>query len=141
MYQFSGLTISATYQINNDNPTIINQPLLNCIMKKIYAAAILATTIATPSFAQGVYIGEPPTNIRFEQYTGATGEIVFWRLPSPGSSTFPGTTCASVKIPNDRVEHASRFMALYLFAKNSGKNIFYIINASNCIVVSFGIDG
>lgn len=110
-------------------------------MKKIYAAAILATTIATPTLAQSVYIGEPPTNIRFEQYTGATGEIFFWRLPSPGTSKFPGTSCTYVKIPNDRVEHASRFMALYLFAKNSGKNVFYFVNASTCNIISFGIDG
>ncbi len=110
-------------------------------MKKIYAIAAVAAAIATPSFAQNVYIGEAPTNIRFEQYTGATGEIFFWRLPSPGASKFPGTSCTYVKIPNDRVEHASRFMALYLFAKNSSKNVFYFINPSNCNIVSFGIDG
>lgn len=95
-------------------------------MKKIYAIAALAAAIATPSFAQNVYIGEAPTNIRFEQYTGATGEIFFWRLPSPGASKFPGTSCTYVKIPNDRVEHASPVYGSVFICKKQQQKRFLL---------------
>lgn len=110
-------------------------------MKKnsLILSVLFALTNATQ--AEVVSISESPTNIRFEQYTGSTGDITFWRLPYPGSSTFPGTSCVNAKIPNDKSEHASRFMALYLFAKNSNKNVFYYIDSDTCKIVSFGMDG
>lgn len=111
-------------------------------MKKIlFALSVVAALAVNPAKAQNVAINEPPTNIRFEQYTGSTGNISFWRLPTPGTSVFPGTTCKNIRIPSDKPEHASRFMALYLFAKNSNKNVFYYINPTNCTIVSFGMDG
>ncbi len=91
--------------------------------------------------AQSAFINESPTNIRFEQYTGSQGNIVFWRLPYPGSSVFPGTSCTNAGIPSDKSEHASRFIALYLFAKNSNKNVFYYIDKNTCKILSFGMDG
>lgn len=110
-------------------------------MKKTPLLSALILFSATTVSAQNIQINESPTNIRFEQYTGSAGNIVFWRLPSPGASVFPGTTCTNTKIPSDKPEHASRFMALYLFAKNSNKNIFYYINPTTCTIVSFGMDG
>lgn len=110
-------------------------------MKKIFFAFLTLISLANVTNAQNVIINEPPTNIRFEQYTGSAGSITFWRLPTPGASVFPGTTCKSAKIPDDKPEHASRFIAIYLFAKNSSKNVFYFINPTNCTIVSFGMDG
>lgn len=110
-------------------------------MKKMFFASLALISLANPANAQNVGINEAPTNIRFEQYTGSAGTIAFWRLPTPGTSVFPGTTCKNVKIPSDKPEHASRFIAIYLFAKNSNKNVFYYINPTNCTIVSFGMDG
>ncbi|MBN9366901.1 MAG: hypothetical protein J0H59_07660 [Comamonadaceae bacterium] len=104
----------------------------------LISSLLFAFTGATQ--AQNAFINESPTYIRFEQYTGSSGDIVFWRLPYPGSSVFPGTSCTAVTIPSAKPEHASRFMALYLFAKNSNKNVFYQINPS-CNIISFGMDG
>ena len=104
-------------------------------------AALVLGVAALPAVGQIQFITEAPTGIRFEQYTGASGNIVFWRLPSPGVSTFPGSTCLNVSIPSDRTEHASRFLALYLFAKTNNKNVFYAFNSTTCQIVSFGMDG
>jgi hypothetical protein len=113
---------------------------------KIKNISIVLTALASIFFAnhaaaQTSYIEEDPLYIRFEQYTGISGTISFWRLPSPGTSTFPGGTCTNLKIPNDRPEHASRFMALYLFAKTNNKKVFYIYNTGTCVIVSFGTNG
>lgn len=110
-------------------------------MKKIILSSLAMITFANAANAQNVILNEPPTNIRFEQYTGSAGSIRFWRLPTPGASVFPGTTCKNVIIPSDKPEHESRFIALYLFAKNSNKNVFYFINPTSCTIVSFGMDG
>lgn len=110
-------------------------------MNKILISAMFALGFVAQANAQNVYIEEDPNYIRFEQYTGATGNIVFWRLPTPGASTFPNTTCTNALIPSDKSEQPSRFLALYLFAKNSNKKVFYIINPSNCQIVSFGMNG
>lgn len=107
---------------------------------KAFLFAILCIA-AQSTLAQNAFVQEDPVNIRFEQYTGASGSIVFWRLPTPGSSTFPGSSCKNLLIPSDRVEHASRFMALYLFAKTNAKQIFYAYTPGTCTIVSFGIDG
>ena len=112
-------------------------------IKKNYAKILVALTMATSfsTYAQTFNIEEDPTNIRFEQYTGSEGAVVFWRLPSPGSSSFPGSTCKNLSIPSQKPEQSSRFMALYLFAKNNNKKIFYYYNTSTCVIISFGIDG
>lgn len=110
-------------------------------MKKIFFAFLALISVVNAANAQNVGISETPTNIRFEQYTGSAGIIAFWRLPTPGVSVFPGTTCKNVKIPSDNPEQASRFIALYLYAKNNSKNVFYYINPTNCTIVSFGMDG
>lgn len=110
-------------------------------MKKNILISSIFFSLANIAQASVVSVDESPTNIRFEQYTGAQGNIVFWRLPSPGTSTFPNTSCLAVTIPGDKPEHASRFMALYLFAKNNNKNVFYNINTATCSIVSFGMNG
>lgn len=110
-------------------------------MKKNILISSIFFSLTNIAQAGMVSVGESPTNIRFEQYTGAQGDIVFWRLPYPGTSTFPNTSCLATTIPGDKPEHASRFMALYLFAKNSNKNIFYNIDSTTCKIVSFGMDG
>ena len=109
--------------------------------KPIRKLAVLLFLAASYIHAGAVSVTENPDQIRFEQYTGATGSIVFWRLPVPGASTFPGSTCKSLILPSDKAEHASRFMALYLFAKTSGKQIFYFFDDVKCTIVSFGMDG
>lgn len=110
-------------------------------MKKNILISSIFFSLANIAQAGVASVDESPTNIRFEQYTGAQGNIVFWRLPYAGTSIFPGTSCLAVTIPGDKPEHASRFMALYLFAKNSNKNIFYNIDLDTCKIVSFGMNG
>lgn len=113
---------------------------MKSMLRKFLLAGVAALGLQTVS-AQEVLVSELPTNIRFEQYTGAAGNMVFWRLPTPGSSTFPSSSCLHLIIPSDRAEHASRFMALYLFAKSNSKQIFFVYNTSTCIIKSFGMDG
>jgi hypothetical protein len=104
-------------------------------------ASLVLGAAAVPALGQTQFVAEAPNGIRFEQYTGAAGNIVFWRMPTPGVSTFPGSSCLNVSIPSERSEQASRFMALYLFAKTNNKNIFYAFNTGSCQIVSFGMDG
>jgi hypothetical protein len=109
-------------------------------MRKILSiVAFFALTM--PVFAGSAYIKESAGNVRFEQYAGVGGPLVLWRMPSPGSSLFPGTTCTNVSIQAAEKEKSSRFMAFYLFAKSSGDQIFYYVNTDNCQMISFGIDG
>ena len=112
-------------------------------LKKLLSLAGITAGAFFSNFAQAqnAYIEEDPIYIRFEQYTGTAGTIAFWRLPTPGSSTFPSGSCTKLQIPNDRPEHASRFMALYLFAKTNSKKVFYIYNTSTCVIASFGTNG
>ncbi|WP_343736322.1 hypothetical protein [Acidovorax sp.] len=100
-------------------------------------SALWANTVQAQTF----YIEEDPIYLRFEQYTGSTGILSFWRLPTPGVSTFPGGSCTNLKIPADRPEQSSRFMALYLFSKTNNKKIFYLYNTTSCVMVSFGTNG
>jgi hypothetical protein len=110
-------------------------------MKKLQAVFVAMFACASSSaFCQNQFISEAPGSIRFEQYTGATGSVVFWRMPTPGASLFPGGNCYNLSIPADKPEQSSRFMALYLFAKTNSKQIFYVYNPS-CTIVSFGMDG
>jgi len=104
-------------------------------------AAVGGAFLAHSAQAQTFYIEEDPIYLRFEQYTGASGNLSFWRLPTPGVSTFPGGTCTNLRIPPDRPEQSSRFMALYLFSKTNNKKIFYLYNTTTCIMVSFGTNG
>lgn len=99
----------------------------------------LAATIS--SYASTLYIKENPDQIRFEQYTGAGGSIIFWRLPTPGTSTFTGSSCLNLSIYSAKAEQGSRFMALYMFAKTNGKQIFYLFDSISCQIISFGMDG
>lgn len=111
-------------------------------MKKLLrtlGVGVLASWALSTS-AQTYFVQEAPTNIRFEQYTGNGSPVVFWRMPTPGTSTFPAG-CNNLTIDPTRPEQASRFMALYLFAKTNNKQIFYVYNTSTCAIVSFGMDG
>lgn len=103
-------------------------------------ALFLFVTVLS-SYAQAGSVIETPDQIRMEQYTGVEGTIIFWRLPAPGASTFPGSSCKALELPADKPEHASRFMALYLFAKTNGKQIFYYFDNATCTILSFGMDG
>jgi hypothetical protein len=109
-------------------------------MQKILSI-VASFFVSIPVFAGVVYIKEPAGSVRFEQYAGVGGSLVLWRMPSPGTSLFPGTTCLNVAIQATEKEKSSRFMAFYLFAKSSGDQIFYYINTDNCQMISFGIDG
>lgn len=114
------------------------------MFKKTFSSVVLGLALIaanSEAHAAPYLITEAPTSIRFEQYTGAGGSMVFWRLPAPGASTFPGGTCKSLTIPSAVEVQASRFMALYLFAKTNNKNIFFQYETTNCSIVSFGIDG
>lgn len=111
-------------------------------MKKIILLALLTSifffhTSAKAGF-QGVF--EKPNNIRFEQYTWVGSEIALYRLPTPGSTTFPGSGCTKINLPSETKEYVSRFMALYLFAKSNDKEIFYFFDTQTCRIVSFGMD-
>lgn len=111
-------------------------------MKKLLqtmAVSALAS-VSLGASAQSYFVQELPTNIRFEQYTGNGSPIVFWRMPTPGTSTFPAG-CNALTIDPARPEQASRFMALYLFAKTNNKQIFYAYNTATCAIISFGMDG
>lgn len=110
------------------------------ILKKTSLIAFWLTATAS-SYAATAFIRENPDQIRFEQYVGISGFIVFWRLPTPGVSTFTGSTCLSLSIVSDKAEQASRFMALYLYAKSNGKQIFYYFDTDSCAIRSFGMDG
>ena len=109
-------------------------------MRKILSL-VASFFVSFPVFASVAYIKEPAGNVRFEQYAEVGGPLVLWRMPSPGSSLFPGTTCKNVAIQATEKEKSARFMAFYLFAKSSGDQIFYFINTGNCQIISFGIDG
>ena len=50
-------------------------------------AAVGGAFLAHSAQAQTFYIEEDPIYLRFEQYTGASGNLSFWRLPTPGVST------------------------------------------------------
>lgn len=108
-------------------------------LRFIVAAVLGSASIAAS--AQSQFIQEAPTNLRLEQYTGAGGPFVFWRMPSPGASVFPGGSCYNLSIPADKPEQSSRFLALYLFAKTNNKQIFYVYNSATCMIQSFGMDG
>ena len=113
-------------------------------MKQWIRALVVASIgglASTASFSQAVFITEQMNQLRVEQYTGPAGGIALWRLPTPGVTTFPDSPCLSVRIPTDAPEHASRFMALYLQAKASGRTMFYVFNKSTCMLLSFGMDG
>lgn len=89
---------------------------------------------------QSVYVSESADHIRLQQYTGNPGGIYFWRLPAP-SAFFPGSSCHWLSIYPGLPEQASRFIALYLFAKTNAKDIFYYFDQSTCAITSFGMDG
>lgn len=93
-----------------------------------------------PQFATAapVLFSEKAQFVRFEQYTG--GSLTLWRMPTPGVSTFPGGSCLSLTIPGTTAM-ANRFMALYLYAKTENINYFVQYETTNCMVISFGLDG
>lgn len=109
------------------------------MLKKLFTSTLLIFTAV--AYANTAYIKEAPGSVRFEQYAGVGGPLTMWRMPNPGSSLFPGTNCLNVAIQSVEKEKSSRFIAMYLFAKSSGDQIFYYIDRSTCQIVSFGIDG
>lgn len=109
------------------------------MLKKSFISTLLIFTAV--AYANTAYIKEAPGSVRFEQYAGVGGALIMWRMPNPGASVFPGTSCQAVGIQSTEKEKSSRFIALYLFAKSSGDQIFYYIDRSTCQIVSFGIDG
>jgi hypothetical protein len=107
---------------------------------RILVAASLAG-LGQIASAQNVFVSEPPNMIRVEQYTGSTGNAVLWRLPSPGATPFPDSTCLNLHVPSEIPEHASRFIAMYLYSKSNSKPLFYVFSKATCTILSFGIDG
>lgn len=112
-------------------------------MLKLFKLCLVVgcSCLSTISHAATVQIKEVAGSVRFEQYTGGGASLVLWRMPTPGVSTFPGTSCVNASIPTAEPVQTARFIAMYLFAKNSGDQIFYYVDTATCRVVSFGIDG
>lgn len=102
------------------------------------ALAMACLGVSTWSFADPVLYTETADKVRFEQYT--VGVLKLYRLPSPGSSTFPGGTCTSLTTPGG-TEIANRFIAFYLFVKSNNRTYFVQYETSTCQVLSFGMDG
>lgn len=103
-----------------------------------FGISILLFLVASPSFGAMVSYTEAADQVRFEQYT-ASG-LVLWRMPTPGQSVFPGGSCIALEVPGT-TEKASRFMALYMFAKSTSRSYFVNYDTSTCQIISFGMDG
>ena len=100
--------------------------------------SILLFLAASSSFGAVVLYTETADKVRFEQYTA--GSLVLWRMPTPGVSVFPSGSCLNLSVPGT-AEKASRFIALYMFAKSNNRTYFVIYETSNCQILSFGMDG
>ena len=108
--------------------------------KKV-GVSLLMLTASLGAQSQVVSVTESANQIRFEQYTGTNGTLSFWRLPVPGYSAFPDSKCTRLAMSATKSEQASRFMALYLFAKTNDMKIFYFFDSLTCDIISFGMDG
>ena len=108
------------------------------IKRGVMTLALLFGLLPLAASAAATYFTEKAQFIRFEQYT--SGTLAMWRMPSPGTSTFPGGNCTALIIPGSTTM-SNRFMALYLYAKTENINYFVYYDTSNCQVISFGLDG
>lgn len=100
--------------------------------------AVLSFLAVSSAFGATVLYTETADKVRFEQYTG--GNLVLWRMPTPGVSTFPSGSCTYLLIPGT-TDKSSRFIALYMFVKSNSRTYFVQYDTSTCQVVSFGMDG
>jgi hypothetical protein len=109
--------------------------------------SLFLLSAASSSFAAVVLYTEAADKVRFEQYTAGDAPLVLWRLPYPGSSTFPldsnGTpgTCTAIALPATNTTLGNRFLSLYMFVKTNGSTYFVQYDTSTCNIISFGMDG
>lgn len=102
--------------------------------------AMVVVLLSGNAAAATAYVKETADQVRFEQYVGDGAPLILWRLPSPGSSTFPGSACTSLSVAPVRTEQTSRFFAVYMSAQSNAKSFFYIYDTSACSIVSFGFE-
>jgi hypothetical protein len=105
-------------------------------LKRMIAATLVST--CANAWGASAYFTEPTGSLRFEQYLPSP--LAIWRMPTPGTSTFPGGTCRSITISGGDVP-LNRFFSLYLFLKANGGNYFMYYDTGTCQAISFGIDG
>jgi hypothetical protein len=110
----------------------MSKPLQICML----ALGLLLSPIA---WSEVTSFSEPAGNVSFVQYTGTTA-LFLWRMPSPGTSVFPGGNCKWLGIPG-AVEVTNRFMSLYLFLKANGGNYFISYDTATCLVDGYGMNG
>lgn len=108
------------------------------IKRGLMTLALLLGLLPLAASAAAASFSEKAQFIRFEQYT--SGTLAMWRMPTPGTSTFPGGNCTALIIPGSTTM-SNRFIALYLYAKTENINYFVYYDTSNCQVISFGLDG
>jgi hypothetical protein len=101
---------------------------------------------ASSSFAAVVLYTEAADKVRFEQYTSGDAPLVLWRLPYPGTSTFPlanGTAgpCPAIGLPATNTTLGNRFLSLYMFVKTNASTYFVQYDTATCNIISFGMDG
>ena len=112
-----------------------------------FAISLLLFFGASSSFAADVTYTEAADKVKFEQYTGGDASLALWRLPFPGSSTFPldsnGTPgpCKAIELPANNTTLGNRFLSLYMFVKTNGSNYFVRYDTSTCKILSFGMEG
>ena len=121
---------------------------LEVFVMKLFRVVIslLLLFAASSSFAEVVLYTEDADKVRFEQYTSSDGALVLWRLPTPGTSTFPlqnGTAgpCTHINLPATSTTLGNRFLSLYMFVKTNASKYFVQYDTSTCNVISFGMDG
>lgn len=108
-----------------------------------FVTALLLLATASSSFGAAYLYTEAADQVRFEQYAGtaSTGPLVLWRMPTPGSSTFPGGTCTHLNLSSTATTEANRFMAMYMFVKTNSSTYFVQYETTTCNIISFGMDG
>jgi len=83
---------------------------------------------------------EPSGSVRFEQYTASGGPgLVLWRLPTPGTSTFPGGSCKYLSVPGGTTME-NRMVAIYMQSQSVGINYMLTYETTTCQVTSFGLE-
>ncbi len=108
--------------------------------------SLLLLLAASSSFAATVLYTEKADKVRFEQYTGGDAPLVLWRLPNPGSSTFPlsdgsAGPCKNISLPATSTTLGNRFLSLYMFVKTNDSTHFVQYDTTTCGIISFGMDG
>lgn len=108
-----------------------------------FVTSILLLSAASSSFAAPYLYTETADKVRFEQYASGSAPLVLWRMPTPGTSTFPGGTCVHIDLPTDAAiatVTANRFLSMYMFVKTNASSYFVQYEPTTCQIISFGMD-